>query len=48
MIAVMALLAVMCLFIICNTRTLSTLKRELRLIETKQQQHWAQSQARQP
>ena len=37
---VMALLAVMCVFMTCTARAIYSVKRELKLIEKKQLQHW--------
>ena len=41
MIVVMLLLAVMATFVVCNARTLATLKGELKLIDHKQQKKFA-------
>lgn len=43
MLVVLVLIAAMTLLILSNTRTLYTLKREIRLIEKKHHQHWTNS-----
>jgi cell division protein FtsL len=43
MLVVLVLIAAMTLLIMSNTRTLFTLKREIRLIEKKHHQHWTNS-----
>ncbi|MGC3958935.1 MAG: hypothetical protein QM813_13640 [Verrucomicrobiota bacterium] len=39
-IALITILGLMSLYVTTNLRTLSVLKRELRLIESQQMQHW--------
>ena len=41
MIVVMLLLAVMAVYVVCNARTLATLKGELKLIDHKQQKKFS-------
>lgn len=40
LLVVLALIAIMCLLIIINSRTLYTLNKEIRLVEKRQIQHW--------
>jgi len=46
LIVVMALLAVMCVLMICAAQSIGLVKRELRLIERKQLRHWEKAPAR--
>lgn len=46
LIVVMALLAVMCVLMICAAQSIGLVKRELRLIEAKQLRHWEKTPAR--
>jgi Tfp pilus assembly protein PilX len=45
LIVVMALLAIMCVFMLCTTQSIFFVKRELRLIEKKQLQRYEKTAA---
>ena len=48
LLVVMMLLAVMCVFMLCTTETLFSLKKELRLIEKKQLQRYEKTAPKPP